>query len=63
MQDLKTGILGCFLGALIGGRFGRRPAYFAFARDDWKKRGINRRMRLEFLKLPGYWIRYGVNPF
>jgi MFS family permease len=23
-------ILGCFLGALIGGRFGRRPAYFAF---------------------------------
>jgi uncharacterized SAM-binding protein YcdF (DUF218 family) len=44
-------------------KFYSRPAYFAFARDDWKKRGINRRMRLEFLKLPGYWIRYGVNPF
>ena len=44
-------------------KFYSRPAYFAFARDDWKKRGINRRMRLEFLKLPGYWLRYGVNPF
>ncbi len=44
-------------------KFYSRPAYFAYARDDWKKRGINRRMRLEFLKLPGYWIRYGVNPF
>ena len=44
-------------------KFYSRPSYFAFAREDWKKLGINRRMRLEFLKLPGYWIRYGVNPF
>jgi uncharacterized SAM-binding protein YcdF (DUF218 family) len=44
-------------------KFYSRPSYFAFARDDWKKLGINRRMRLEFLKLPGYWIRYGINPF
>jgi uncharacterized SAM-binding protein YcdF (DUF218 family) len=44
-------------------KFYSRPSYFAFARDDWRKRGINKRMRLEFLKLPGYWIRYGVNPF
>jgi hypothetical protein len=34
-----------------------------FARKDWKKRGIAKRMRLEFLKLPGYWIRYRVDPF
>jgi uncharacterized SAM-binding protein YcdF (DUF218 family) len=40
-----------------------RPSYFAFAREDWNKLGINKRMRLEFLKLPGYWLRYGVNPF
>jgi uncharacterized SAM-binding protein YcdF (DUF218 family) len=39
------------------------PSYFAFARDDWKKLGVNKRMRLEFLKLPGYWIRYGISPF
>jgi len=44
-------------------KFYSRPSYFAFASADWKKLGINRRMRLEFLKLPGYWLRYGVNPF
>lgn len=43
--------------------FYSRPSYFAYATADWKRLGINRRMRLEFLKLPGYWIRYGVNPF
>jgi uncharacterized SAM-binding protein YcdF (DUF218 family) len=44
-------------------KFFSRPAYFGFDRSDWKKNGLNKRMRLEFLKLPGYWIRYGVNPF
>ncbi len=44
-------------------KFYSRPSYFAFASEDWKKLGINKRMRLEFLKLPGYWIRYGINPF
>jgi uncharacterized SAM-binding protein YcdF (DUF218 family) len=44
-------------------KFYSRPSYFAFASDDWKKSGINRRMRLEFLKLPGYWLRYGIWPY
>ena len=44
-------------------KFYSRPAYFGFAREDWKRCGINKRMRLEFLKLPGYWLRYGINPF
>jgi len=44
-------------------KFYSRPSYFAFAREEWKRLGISKRMRLEFLKLPGYWIRYGVNPF
>jgi uncharacterized SAM-binding protein YcdF (DUF218 family) len=44
-------------------KFYSRPSYYAFNADDWKKLGIQKRMRLEFLKLPGYWIRYGVNPF
>jgi len=43
--------------------FYARPSYFAFDRADWSKPGNFRRMRLEFLKLPGYWFRYGVNPF
>jgi len=44
-------------------RFFSRPSYYCFASADWQKSGFNKRMRLEFLKLPGYWIRYGVNPF
>ncbi len=44
-------------------RFYSRPSYWGFERAAWKDPSLNRRMRLEFLKLPGYWIRYGVNPF
>jgi uncharacterized SAM-binding protein YcdF (DUF218 family) len=44
-------------------KFYSRPSYFAFAREDWTRLGINKRMRLEFLKLSGYWLCYGVNPF
>ena len=43
--------------------FYSRPSYYAFARADWPQRGNGRRMRLEFMKLPGYWLRYGVWPF
>ena len=44
-------------------KFYSRPSYFAFARDDWKNLGVYKRMRLEYLKLAGYWVRYGVCPF
>jgi uncharacterized SAM-binding protein YcdF (DUF218 family) len=44
-------------------RFYSRPSYFGFEREAWKRTGLGRRMRLEFLKLPGYWVCYGVNPF
>jgi uncharacterized SAM-binding protein YcdF (DUF218 family) len=44
-------------------KFYIRPSYFGFDREDWPKLGNGRRMRWEFLKLPGYWFRYGVNPF
>jgi uncharacterized SAM-binding protein YcdF (DUF218 family) len=44
-------------------KFFSRPSYYAFEHENWQKQGIAKRMRLEFLKLPGYWIRYGVNPF
>ncbi len=46
-----------------GVKFFSRPSYFGFDRDDWQKCHLTRRMRLEFVKLAGYWIRYGVNPF
>jgi uncharacterized SAM-binding protein YcdF (DUF218 family) len=44
-------------------KFYSRPSYFAFARPDWRRLGVEHKMELEFLKLPGYWICYGVNPF
>ena len=44
-------------------KFYSRPAYFGIARSDWNKTSIHRRMRLEFFKLAGYWLRYGINPF
>jgi uncharacterized SAM-binding protein YcdF (DUF218 family) len=44
-------------------KFYSRPAYYGFARADWKKTGVGKRLRLEFLKLPAYAVRYGVNPF
>lgn len=43
-------------------KFYSRPSYFAFKRSDWT-RMMAKRIYLEFLKLPGYWIRYGVCPF
>lgn len=44
-------------------KFYSEPSYYGWAQDDWKRTGIGKRMRLEFAKLPGYWIRYGINPF
>jgi uncharacterized SAM-binding protein YcdF (DUF218 family) len=44
-------------------KFYSRPSYASFAREEWPIHGNGHRMRLEFLKLPGYWFRYGVNPF
>jgi uncharacterized SAM-binding protein YcdF (DUF218 family) len=44
-------------------KFYSRPSYYGFDREEWPKHGNGRRMRWEFLKLPGYWIRYGINPF
>lgn len=43
-------------------KFYSRPSYFAFNRGDWT-RAMSKRIYLEFAKLPGYWIRYGVCPF
>jgi uncharacterized SAM-binding protein YcdF (DUF218 family) len=41
------------------------PSYLGFdvSRAGWVRLGIAKRIRLEYLKLPGYWIRYGVCPF
>ena len=43
--------------------FYSRPSYFALDRKDWSKYSTGHRAHLEFMKLAGYWLRYGVNPF
>lgn len=43
-------------------KFYSRPSYFALKRADWTHL-TTKRIFLEYLKLPGYWIRYGVCPF
>jgi uncharacterized SAM-binding protein YcdF (DUF218 family) len=44
-------------------KFYSRPSYFAFKRPDWPATGMAKRVYLEYLKMPGYWVRYGVWPF
>jgi uncharacterized SAM-binding protein YcdF (DUF218 family) len=44
-------------------KFYSRPSYFASTRADWERKNISRHIYLEYVKLPGYWVRYGVWPF
>lgn len=43
-------------------QFYSRPSYFGFKRSDWT-RLLEKRIYLEYLKLGGYCLRYGVSPF
>jgi uncharacterized SAM-binding protein YcdF (DUF218 family) len=43
-------------------KFYSRPSYFGFNRADWRY-DFSRRVYLEFVKLPGYWICHGISPF
>jgi uncharacterized SAM-binding protein YcdF (DUF218 family) len=42
--------------------FSSHPSHFAFARKDWPH-DFDRRVYLEYGKLLGYWIGYGIRPF
>ncbi len=57
--------LKCFEHVAPGLQFYSRPSYFAFKSSDWKGRlaEMRKKVYLEYVKLPGYWVRYGVNPF
>jgi uncharacterized SAM-binding protein YcdF (DUF218 family) len=54
--------LACFRHEAPDLKFYSRPSYFASARADWWHNRIGHRVRLEYLKLLGYWIRYGICP-
>jgi len=55
--------LACFRHYAPEIRFYSRPSYFASARADWSRNRTGIRTRLEYLKLLGYWVRYGICPF
>ena len=55
--------LACFRHYAPDIQFYSCPSYFAYARADWSRKGIADRIRLEYVKLLGYWIRYGIWPF
>ena len=42
--------------------FYSRPSYFGYPRERWVRDGVKPHVRLEYLKLLGYWVRYGVCP-
>jgi uncharacterized SAM-binding protein YcdF (DUF218 family) len=44
-------------------QFYSRPSYFAYARADWPGEHVVHRIYLEYPKLAGYWVYYGVRPF
>jgi uncharacterized SAM-binding protein YcdF (DUF218 family) len=54
--------LACFQHYAPEIKFYSRPSYFASARADWSHNRIGSRIRLEYVKLLGYWVRYGVCP-
>lgn len=43
--------------------FYSRPSYSNYARSTWSRAGIWRDVRAEYMKIPGYWLRYGICPF
>jgi uncharacterized SAM-binding protein YcdF (DUF218 family) len=43
--------------------FYSRPSYAGYSGKDWKLRGVARNVKSEYLKLAGYFVRYGVWPF
>jgi uncharacterized SAM-binding protein YcdF (DUF218 family) len=43
-------------------KFYSRPSYYAFNRPEWKRRGINGYVILEYVKILGYWACYGACP-
>jgi uncharacterized SAM-binding protein YcdF (DUF218 family) len=45
-----------------GIRFYSRPSRYNYKRAQWS-RDFTRRVYVEYIKLPGYWVRYGVWPF
>jgi uncharacterized SAM-binding protein YcdF (DUF218 family) len=43
-------------------QFYSRPSYFGYLQAEWPSDNVGRKIKSEYLKLIGYWVRYGVCP-
>jgi uncharacterized SAM-binding protein YcdF (DUF218 family) len=55
--------LKCFRHYASDIQFYSSPSYYGFARADWSRENLRRRIRAEYIKTLGYWLCYGVSPF
>ena len=55
--------LACFRHYAPEMNFYSRPSFYGVDRSEWKRKSVSPYIRKEFLKLPGYWIVYGVRPW
>jgi uncharacterized SAM-binding protein YcdF (DUF218 family) len=54
--------LNCFRHYAPEIEFYSRPSYSGYSRAEWKPQGMGNRVKSEYVKLLGYWVRYGVCP-
>jgi uncharacterized SAM-binding protein YcdF (DUF218 family) len=43
--------------------FYSRPSDYALRRSDWSRTGASAHIRFELVKIPAYWLIYGISPF
>ncbi len=55
--------MACFRHAAPDIEFFSRPAYLTYPRSQWGRLNTSSHIRIEYMKLLGYWIWYGVSPF
>jgi len=54
--------LACFEHYAPDMRFYSRPSYAGYSRAQWNGKGMSGYVKAEYVKLLGYWLRYGVCP-
>jgi uncharacterized SAM-binding protein YcdF (DUF218 family) len=55
--------LSCFRHYAPEIEFYSKPSYSNYARSTWSRTGVWRDVRAEYMKIPGYWLCYGICPF
>ena len=54
--------LNCFRHYAADIQFFSRPSHCSYARSEWSRAGIWHYVRSEYVKIPAYWLCYGICP-